>query len=228
MLSDSADRSDAVSCTAKPEPWRRDAEDVHTQIWKDIKRNTHRQYVRIVQSHHRILCNNSNCRRSSSRAASPSLPLRACVTSPAPSLLSVSQIQNLPLSAPARSVCPANPLLLHHLLLLLLLCWPLSHLQTFPSPLLPKHVAVLPSSFSLFFCSLFPCRWANWGCWHHWERKRRLSSLLSILPFRHAPCYADVLVILWVWSMFEVIFCFVVTAIIPQLQPKYHYSNKNP
>lgn len=41
--------------------------------------NTHRQHVRIVQSHHRILCNNSNCRRSSllssSRAASPSLPL---------------------------------------------------------------------------------------------------------------------------------------------------------
>lgn len=57
-------------------------------------------------------------------AFSPSL--RACVTSPARSLLSVSRIQNLPLSAPARSVCHANPSLpppsprLHHLLLL---CW---------------------------------------------------------------------------------------------------------
>lgn len=87
------------------------------RIWKDTGINTHRQHVRIVQSHHRILCNNSNCRRSSllsllssSHAASLSLPRRACVTSPAQSLLSVSQIQNLPLSAPARSVCPANPL----------------------------------------------------------------------------------------------------------------------
>lgn len=55
-------------------------------------------------------------------AFSPSL--RACVTSPARSLLSVSPIQNLPLSAPARSVCHANPSLpppsprLRHLLLL--------------------------------------------------------------------------------------------------------------
>lgn len=75
-----------------------------------MKINTHRQHGRIVQSHHRILCNNPNCRRSSLSlrlAFSPSL--RACVTSPAQSLLSVSQIQNLPLSAPARSVCHANP-----------------------------------------------------------------------------------------------------------------------
>lgn len=65
----------------------------------------------------------------------PSLPLRACVTSPAPRS-SVSQIQNLPLSAPAHSACPANPHLLF-LLLHLLLCWPLS---------LSLSIACVPSS----------------------------------------------------------------------------------
>lgn len=46
-----------------------------------MKINTHRQHGRIVQSHHRILCNNSNCRRSSllsslslSRALALSIP----------------------------------------------------------------------------------------------------------------------------------------------------------
>lgn len=92
------------------------------------KINTHRQDGWIIQSHHRILCNNPKCRRSAllylSSSHTASLSLRACVTSPARSLLSVSQIQNLPLSAPAHSVCHANRSLpppsprLHHLLLL--------------------------------------------------------------------------------------------------------------
>lgn len=140
------------------------------RIWKDTGINTHRQHVRIVQSHHRILCNNSNCRRSSllsllssSHAASLSLPRRACVTSPAQSLLSVSQIQNLPLSAPARSVCPANPLPSPPHLLLLLLSWLLSlslsltcllacfsFLSTPPSPLSISLSLSLPDSHSVF------------------------------------------------------------------------------
>lgn len=132
-----------------PSPWRGDTAEAYTE--EDMKRymkiNTHRQHGRIVQSHHRILCNNPNCRRSSISlslrlAFSPSL--RACVTSPAQSLLSVSQIQNLPLSAPARSVCHANPSL---------------PLPPLPPPLLALSLslslACLLASFLFPFLSLF-------------------------------------------------------------------------
>lgn len=142
-----------------------------------MKINTHRQHGRIVQSHHRILCNNPNCRRSSISlslslrlAFSPSL--RACVTSPAQSLLSVSQIQNLPLSAPARSVCHANPSLPPSpSRLLLLLCWlcpchspSLAYLLPFFSPFSRSFLSVTHSLVCFFsfpsptrsFLSLYP------------------------------------------------------------------------
>lgn len=115
-------------CTVETKHQWGDVAHMHTHGGGYEKINTHRQDGWIVQSHHRILCNNPKCRRSAllylSSSHTASLSLRACVTSPARSLLSVSQIQNLPLSAPAHSVCHANRSLpppsprLHHLLLL--------------------------------------------------------------------------------------------------------------
>lgn len=139
----------------RPKPWRRG------RGKKKKEANTHRQHVRIVQSHHRILCNNSQLSSQallpSSRAASP--PLRACVTSPAQSLLSVSQIQNLPLSAPARSVCPANPLPSTSFLLL---CWPLSLslslLRVLPLSISPTRSFLLVSHSLLAFFPSTPSR----------------------------------------------------------------------
>lgn len=85
-------------------------------------------------------------------------PRRACVTSPAQALfLSVSQIQNLPLSAPARSACPALLLLLWPLSLapcrsLSLWCLPLKPCSCccfFAAvPLLPAHLSTVSSSVS--------------------------------------------------------------------------------
>lgn len=132
MLNDSPARSDAVLCTVEPEPWRGDTTDAYTL--EDMKRyqDKHSPTTRkdsTVPSSYSVqqlkLSTLLSHSFSSSHAASLSLPLRACVTSPAQSLLSVSQIQNLPLSAPARSVCPANPSPPPPRLLLLL-CWPLS------------------------------------------------------------------------------------------------------
>lgn len=91
---------------------------------KDTETNTHRQHVRIVQSHHRILCNNSNCRRSSllssSRAASPSLPL--CHLTSSVSLVCLTDSKSPSLCPRSlRLPCQSPPHLLLHLL-----CWPLS------------------------------------------------------------------------------------------------------
>lgn len=215
------------------------------------KINTHRQDGRIVQSHHRILCNNSKCCRSallclsSAHAAWLSLPLSKPVSPHQLSLSCLSHGFKISLSLPPLALCampipPSRPLsprlrhllLLHWLSVFLSLVCLLSFLRSpthcfsfllpltpffpatpafcfaaIPSPahllcllshpdsLKPPptsrfcHTCKLHSPFplSLFLCSLSPCRWVNWACWHHRERKRRHFSLL------HAPCYINVL-----------------------------------
>ena len=149
------------------------------RIWKDMKINTHRQHGRIVQSHHRILCNNSNCRRSSllssptlsltrslslfssSHAASLFLPLSEPVS---PHQLSLSCLSHrfkislslpplalsaMPIPPPSLSFPPSRPPPFLLLLLLLLLCWPLS-LSLSLARLLTRFLSFLsPLSLSL-------------------------------------------------------------------------------
>lgn len=116
-----------------------------------MKTETHRQHGRIVQSHHRILCNNSTCRCSSllslSLSPSPPLPLLCHLTS------SVSLVCLTDSKSPSlcpRSLClpcqslPSSPLP-HLLLVLLLLCW-----------LCPCHSPLLACLLVSFFFSSPP------------------------------------------------------------------------
>lgn len=86
------------------------------------KINTHRQDGRIVQSHHRILCNNSTCWRSlllylsSSHAAWLSLPLSEPVSPHQLGLSCLSHGFKISLSLPPLALCampipPSRPLL---------------------------------------------------------------------------------------------------------------------
>lgn len=119
-----------------PSPWRGDTAEAYTE--EDMKRymkiNTHRQHGRIVQSHHRILCNNPNCRRSSISLSPP------CFLSLSPSLChltsSVSPVCLTDSKSP--SLCPRS------------LCLPCQSLPaSLPLPPPPPPLLALSLSLSL-------------------------------------------------------------------------------
>lgn len=171
------------------------------RIWKDTGINTHRQHVRIVQSHHRILCNNSNCRRSSLSFPLLTLPRFLSLAEPvSPHQLSLSCLSHrfkislslppLALSAlPIPSPPPPPPLLasvpvtLPHLLTCLLFFsfnppFPSIYLSLSLSPTptqsflsLSHSLLCFPSTPSLLFCC---CALA-------------CSSLLSLLRSSSSP-----------------------------------------